>query len=533
MQMHAQQPDQGFDAAALQASERARARSLLDILVEAHADVHEGTDPKLIDRERSLQQRLRARSQHQVELLSRPHTPEQEQIAAKELETLTSAYEDVEAQIRANSPRYAALTQPVPLDLKQIQEQVLDSETLLLEYALGEDRSYMWAVTNSTLVSYSLPKRGEIEPLARDVYELLTARNVHPKGEGAVERDSRIARALAEYPAAAARLSEMLLGPVATQLGHKRLVIVTDGVLQYIPFAALPAPKQDKITSTAGQPLAVQSEVVAAPSASVIGVLRREIAGRSPVAKLVAVLADPVFDNEDPRVSNTRQISQIQRMKTSAKNLPVDLERSWIEIGGSEHSQRIPRLLFSRREAESITRHAPPNESFEAVDFQASRTTVTSPELAKYRIIHFATHGMVDSHTPALSGIVLSLVDQQGRPQDGFLRLWDIYNLRLPADLVVLSACRTALGKEVRGEGLISLTRGFMYAGAARVMASLWQVDDAATSEFMSQFYQGVLKKNLAPAAALQAAQVYMWKQKRWQGDPYYWAAFQLQGEWK
>jgi CHAT domain-containing protein len=175
----------------------------------------------------------------------------------------------------------------------------------------------------------------------------------------------------------------------------------------------------------------------------------------------------------------------------------------------------------------------PSNESFEAVDFQASRTTATSPELAQYRIIHFATHGLVDSRNPALSGIVLSLVDQQGKPQDGFLRLWDIYNLRLPADLVVLSACRTALGKEIRGEGLISLTRGFMYAGAARVMASLWQVDDAATSEFMSKFYQGVLKKKLAPAAALQAAQVYMWKQKRWHEDPYYWAAFQLQGEWK
>jgi CHAT domain-containing protein len=124
------------------------------------------------------------------------------------------------------------------------------------------------------------------------------------------------------------------------------------------------------------------------------------------------------------------------------------------------------------------------------------------------------------------------MMNEQGEPQDGFLRFYDIYNLKLNADLVVLSACQTALGKEVQGEGLIGLTRGFMYAGAPRVVASLWRVDDRATAELMKRFYQGMLKEGLRPAAALRAAQVSMLKEKGWSA-PNYWAAFTLQGEWR
>jgi CHAT domain-containing protein len=267
-----------------------------------------------------------------------------------------------------------------------------------------------------------------------------------------------------------------------------------------------------------------------------MAILRREMTGRPSASKSVAVLADPVFDPHDPRISAGREISQIDNVKgVSSRNrgFPEDLQRSWTDVGSTERGGEIPRLPFSRREADSIIADAPPGDSFKAVDFRASRATATNPELAQYRIVHFATHGVLDSRNPALSGIVLSLVDQKGRPVDGFLRLRDIYNLHLPVDLVVLSACQTALGKEIKGEGLVGLTRGFMYAGAGRVVASLWQVDDVATAELMSLFYQGVLRKNLTPAAALRAAQIGMWKQKRWQEDPYFWGAFQLQGEWK
>ena len=532
MQMHAEHPDQGLYATALQASEHARARSLLDMLAEAHADIHQGADPKLLEREKLLQQRLRARSEYQVQLLTEPHTPEQAAGVASELQALTAQYDETETRIRVTSPRYAALTQPVPLDLKQIQELVLDSHTLLLEYALGEDRSYLWVVTDSALESFTLPGRAEIEQAARHVHRLLTARNTHPKGEDELKTEARIARAHAEYPAAARRLSEMILSPVIPLLGHKRLVIVSDGALQYIPFAVLPVRRRP---GGPNQPLVVESEIVMVPSASTVAVLRRDLAGRPPAPKAVAVFADPVFDRQDPRVSTHQQISQVPHageLSSSNRGLPMDLERSWAEVGSTERGGKIPRLPFSRREADAIIADAPPGDSFKAVDFRADRAAATSPELAQYRIVHFATHGVLDSRNPALSGIVLSLVDRRGKPVDGFLRLWDIYNLRLPIDLVVLSACQTALGKEIKGEGLVGLTRGFMYAGAARVVASLWQVDDVATAELMSLFYQGVLKKSQPPAMALRAAQIHMWKERRWQEDPYFWGAFQLQGEW-
>jgi CHAT domain-containing protein len=194
--------------------------------------------------------------------------------------------------------------------------------------------------------------------------------------------------------------------------------------------------------------------------------------------------------------------------------------------------RRISRLPATRDEAAAIVALVPEAERKLALNFDTSRAAATSDELSQYRLIHFATHGLLNSQHPELSGIVLSLVDQQGQPQDGFLRLHEIYNLKLPAELVVLSACQTGLGKEVKGEGLVGLTRGFMYAGAARVMASLWKVDDRATAALMKNFYQGMVKDGLRPAAALRAAQVQMWKQRRWQ-EPYYWAAFALQGEWK
>jgi CHAT domain-containing protein len=127
---------------------------------------------------------------------------------------------------------------------------------------------------------------------------------------------------------------------------------------------------------------------------------------------------------------------------------------------------------------------------------------------------------------------VLSLVDQEGRPQDGFLRLNEIYNLKLNADLVVLSACRTAVGKDVKGEGLMSLTRGFMYAGAPRIIASLWKVSDEATAELMKRLYENVLERGMRPAAALRAAQISLWKENQWRA-PFYWGGFVLQGEWR
>ncbi len=191
----------------------------------------------------------------------------------------------------------------------------------------------------------------------------------------------------------------------------------------------------------------------------------------------------------------------------------------------------MPPLPSSRREASQIAALAPPGGVEVVSGFEARREWIEATDFAGFRFLHFATHGVVDDERPELSGIVLSLVDEKGAPLDGFLRLHDIYNLELPVDLVVLSACDTALGKEVKGEGLIGLVRGFMYAGAPAVIASSWKVDDTATAELMTELYRGLFAGK-APPAALREAQLEVSKIPRFR-SPYYWAAFELQGDWR
>jgi CHAT domain-containing protein/tetratricopeptide (TPR) repeat protein len=541
MQMHMQNPAAAFDAVALAVSERARARSLLELLEESSADIRQGVDSSLLERERSLRQLLNAKAAAQVSLLSRKHTPAQADAAAKEIASITDKYDELRAQILARSPRYAALIQPQPLNLTEIQQQVLDPDTLLLEYSLGDDASYLFVVSQTSITSHRLPKRAEIEEATRRVRELLTAPQPQP-GDTEAKYQARAKAAREGYWPLAAELSRMLLGPVASQLGSKRLVIVADGALHYIPFAALPAPSHgsdgERNSGAEPQPLFVEHEIVSLPSASTLATLRRETAGRKPAEKSLAVLADPVFTDDDTRVRRNVGKAAAKEKTRSADSDETDivslqLTRSGRETGVIGAEGAFGRLLSTRREAAAISALVPERERMQALDFEASRATALRPELGEYRIVHFATHGLLNNIHPELSGLVLSLVDKGGQPQDGFLRLQDIYNLKLPAELVVLSACQTGLGKKVEGEGLIGLTRGFMYAGAPRVVASLWKVDDRATSELMKRFYQGMLgPERLRPAGALRQAQLSIWKQKQWR-EPYYWAAFVLQGEWK
>lgn len=221
-----------------------------------------------------------------------------------------------------------------------------------------------------------------------------------------------------------------------------------------------------------------------------------------------------------------------------ADGAPTDASRVLLikaakESGATTVEFRVPRLPFTRNEAETILALTPSGSNKAAFDFAASRTAALSDELGQYRMIHFATHGFLNSLNPELSGLVLALVDEQGATQNGYLLAPEVYNLKLDAtELVVLSACQTGLGKEVAGEGVVGLTRGFMYAGAPRVVVSLWSVNDRATADPMKGFYQGMLAQRLRPAAALRAAQLALWKQQKWQA-PYYWAAFTLQGEWR
>ncbi len=251
MRMDAEKPGEGFQAAALKACERARARSLLALLSEGEVDIRQGVDAVVLEKERLLSRRLNNRADRLRALMSRPgHSPQEEQDLVREIERLTFELEQVGGQIRASSPRYAAITLPAPLSLEEIQRQVLDDDTLLLEYALGDERSYLWVVSRDKLASFTLPPRAEVEAAAQQVYELLTARNRRPSGETDTARRNRLGMAQADYPAAAAQLSRMVLGPAAPLFGTKRLAIVSPGCAAIYPvfiFARSPTGRRQSM----------------------------------------------------------------------------------------------------------------------------------------------------------------------------------------------------------------------------------------------------------------------------------------------
>ena len=504
--LHATDPHAGHDWTALEASERVHARSLLDMLVQSRIDVREGADPQLLETERLLLKQIAAASAEERRLLGQKPA-EASELAAREqkMDALLAQYEENLARIRHSSPHYATLTQPETLRGNAIQD-LLDPDTALIEYLFTKDRTYAWVVTKTDLFFSELGAPKEIEQAVRQLY---TGWSRAPLSSAAISDKT-------SQTLMTAKLSRMILAPLLPHLGAKRWLVVADGPLHYVPFGVL--------AGDDGAPAVAAHEIVNLPSASVLKILRDESKTRRQPTKLMAVLADPVFERDDPRLARLAKPSNVS-VSASSRSFFTGIEPNRVVF-------RPTRLPFTHREAESIASLAPPKQVLLALDFQANREQALTGDLADYRFLHFATHGFFNNAHPAESGLVFSLFDESGAPRDGMLRLHDIYNLKTSADLVVMSACQSGLGKEINGEGLIGLTRGMMYAGAPRVVSSLWKVDDAATAELMKYFYRGILVEKMAPAAALRAAQLEIRKQKRWQ-SPYYWAAFTLQGEFR
>ncbi len=488
MRLDRTQPDAGHGAAALVAAETARARGLLDSLGEARAGVRQDVDSELLTAQRRVRRRVAAQ-----EAARRRHKQQGDDQRAAEIEDAIEAllgdYQRLDGQIRAHHPRYADLLNPEPLTEDAIR-RLVDDETVVLEYSLGEEHSTLWAVTSEAVTGYRLPGRERIETAARRLHERL--------------EQSRQRKFHGPVRVAAAELAELILKPAREALRYRRIAVVPDGALALIPFAVLP-------TGNPGRVLGLDHEVVAVPSLTLLAAMREEVRSepsRADSSKTLAILADPVFDAGDPRL-------QAETAPTAAHS-----------------AEPLPRLVHSRAEAQAVAAIVPAEQRLLALDFAARRELLTDGSLEPYRILHIATHGILDAERPELSALVLSRLDSQGRVQDGRLRLLDVYNLRLRSELVVLSACRTALGREIRGEGLISLARGFMYAGARQVLVSLWQVDDEATAVLMEHFYRGLWTDGMTAAEALQAAQAQVASDLRWQ-SPYYWAGFVLQGDWR
>ncbi len=534
MRRHAEEPNKNFAALALQANERSRARGLLNLLAESNVDIRQGIDSKLLERENESKKLLASRLEGLTDAFRAKSKPEQIEMRKREVEAARAVYEQTQAQIRTASPRYASLTQPKTLSLKEIQAEVLDADSVLLEYALGETKSFLWIATKTDFRVVELPAADVIERTARQFYESLTARNKQVKFETPAERDDRILQADSDLEKLSSELSRMVVAPAASLLKNKRLLIVADGALQYVPFAALSIRGADNKGQNlkATNPFLVETnEIVSLPSASALAVLRKEMLGRRPAPKTLAVLADPIFNKDDERFevfANKNRLNQKPENKIELIALTKKQTRS---AGDEGDGLDLARLPFTRREADLITSVVPEGQKEKWLDFAANRQSATSPQLSNYRFVHFATHGFINDQSPELSGLVFSTIDETGKSQDGFLRVGDIYNLKLPSEMVVLSGCRTGLGKDIKGEGLVGLTRAFMYAGARRVTVSLWDINDEATSELMSHFYREMFgAKKHSPASALRQAQNTMINDKRW-NNPYFWATFVLQGE--
>lgn len=518
MRLNRLHPSQGFDTQAFLSSEKGRARLLRDLITESGADFRQGTPKQLIDSEREIRGLIRSLAQYRMDLsLSQEGSAELAEVD-NQMTELKTQYQEVLSRLRHN-PRVLSLLESASLSLEQIQTELRDSDTMILEYDLGDERSYVWAITANSLHSYELPPRKEIEDSARDIYKLITARQMsqeqldnEPTDVKATDRPCFEKRR---------KLSQMILGPLAEHLGNRRLIVIAEGALQYIPFDALPSPvaqtagpiESEKASTTL---LVETNEISALPSISALIAIRRAKKQVTSTSKLIAIIADPVFSRSDDRVQSGT--SSLSSALPATDHDPIE-------------TRAFARLVHASEEADAIGAKAPTGTTLVAKGFDANRETAMSSELGQYQILHFATHSFVDSEQPESSGIVLTMVDRNGVRADGLMLLHDIYNLDLSSELTVLSACQTALGKDVNGEGLVGLNHSFLSAGSKSVISSLWKVDDQATAVLMAEFYDAMFEKGMSPATALRSAKLKMMRDPRWSA-PYYWAGFVLQGEY-
>ena len=534
-----------YAAEAFRITEQSRARSLLDLLSETNAAITEGIPADLLKRKQDNLDRQQEIAEQLTGIDVSPVTDKKKPSDLEdELEKLQASFEEIENQIRTASPRYANLTAAKPVTLADVQSTLLDDKTALLEYSLGTEASYLWSVTKSNVSLYKLPARSTLDKLATDLRAQLIPSKLQRRIVGIdVLADNQrglgvsatpFAEDAAGFTAASSALYQAVVAPAATQLGDKRLLIVADGALNYVPFEALV--KSAENTDYSSLPYLIKTnEILYSPSASVVSVIRQQNSNRT--GRTMLILADPVFNSNDARAKGAAAAA------TSGGTRGLGIQSALADVAGAEGGgaaadakmQGLPlaRLSGTRTEAEQIGKLAKASgaQADTWLDLEASEDNVETRDLSKYRVLHIATHGLLNAERPQFTGVVLSLVGNKSG--DGFLRTDEVFNLRLGSPLVMLSACETGLGKEKRGEGVIGLTRAFMYAGAPTVGVSLWSVADKSTADLMTDFYRRLFAStDVGASAALRESQLAMIQGKKYSA-PFYWAPFVVVGDWR
>jgi CHAT domain-containing protein/predicted negative regulator of RcsB-dependent stress response len=526
---------------AFRINEQSRARSLLDLLSETDAAITEGVPAELLKRKQDNLER----QQEIADILTgiNVSTEELKKKPAEldaELEKLQTEYEEIENQIRTASPRYATLTANKPMTLAEVQQNALDDQTVLVEYALQPEESYLFVASKSAVNLFKLPSRTNVDKLAMDLRAQLIPSKLQRRivGIDVAEANRGLAVAsaapedVAPFVAASNALYKVVLEPAAGMIGEKRLMVVADGALNYIPFEVLLKTADSGDFSSLGY-LVKTNEVVYAPSASVVSTIKQQ--RTKATGRAMLIIADPVFNSND-----TRAQKRAATPATDAEVRGLGIQSAVADVGGATPPSNpqmeglpLARLNGTRTEAEQISKLAKTSGSQADVwlDLDANEDNLSARDVSKYRIIHVATHGLLNAERPQFTGVVLSLVGN--KTHDGFVRTDEVFNLRLGSPLVMLSACETGLGKEKRGEGVMGLTRAFMYAGAPTVGVSLWSVADKSTADLMTDFYRRLLStgEGTTSSSALRGAQLAMISGKKYSA-PFYWAPFVLVGDW-
>ena len=531
-----------YASEAFRINEQSRARSLLDLLSETDASITEGVPADLLkrkqenlDRQQDIADMLTGVNVSSEELKQKPAELD------AELEKLQTEYEEIENQIRTASPRYASLTSNKPMTLAEVQQNVLDDNTMLVEYSLQPDDSYLFAVSKDAVNLFKLPSRANIEKLAQDLRAQLIPSKLQRRIVGIdvaeANRGLGIATSAPEdaaaFVAASNALYKVVLEPAASMVGAKRLMVVADGALNYIPFEVL-LKSADGGDFASLNYLVKTNEIIYAPSASVVGAIKQQRAKTN--SRALLIIADPVFNSNDARAKKAAPAAagtDADVRGLGIQSALADVDGSTPAANGTMEGLPLVRLTGTRVEADQISKLAKASGGQADVwlDLDASEENLDTRDMTKYRIIHVATHGLLNAERPQFTGVVLSLVGNKTR--DGFVRTDEVFNLHLGSPLVMLSACETGLGKETRGEGVMGLTRAFMYAGAPTVGVSLWSVADKSTADLMTDFYQRLLSTTATNTASgsLRGAQLAMISGKKYSA-PFYWAPFVLVGDW-
>ncbi len=516
MQMNRQMPNEDYMLQALKAAEKSRSRSILETLSLSDADFTKDADKETVKREKEIRAGLNAKADKLTDLLSQDAEKSETDKLSNEISELENELENIKARLKQQSPVYSAIKNPAPFDAADFQQNVLDENSLFLEFSFGAVESYLWLIEKNEINAYVLPPRDELEAHIETLRELLKDRAL--KSDESVEDfQKRIAEAEIKYQSEAKQLSRKLLGQIAGKISNKRLIIVPDGKLHYFPVAALPLPDADT-----NDPLLLTNETVYEPSAQTLAVLAKSRKQSAVPAKSLLVFSDPIFRTDDARFLPANESAE----KTNADTVKTERFRF------IESLNDLPRLEASKDESEMITGIIGAGQADNYSGFAATRENLLNIKTGDYKILHFATHGLTNGERPELSGIALSGFDEKRQKLDQLFRIQDIYALDLNADLVVLSACDTGVGKEIKGEGLMSLNNAFLQTGAKSVVASLWKVEDGATLELMKHFYGALVNENLTPSQSLRKAQMKLRENPQYK-SPFYWAGFTVQGDFR